>query len=122
MFQTQSQEARIILAIQALQKDPKLSVRAIAQLYQIPCTTLRERRRDIPARRDTPANSTKLTPIEETVLLETILDLDMRGFQARLADIAAMADRLRTDRDALRVGPRWADRFVKRHPELTMRF
>jgi hypothetical protein len=30
-----------------------------------------------------------------------------------------MADRLRTIRDASRVGPRWANGFVKRHPELT---
>ena len=76
----------------------------------------------MPSRRDIPANSTKLTPIEETVLLETILDLDMRGFQARLADVAAMADRLCTDRDTSRVGTRWAERFVKWHPELTTRF
>ncbi|KFY75773.1 hypothetical protein V498_09919 [Pseudogymnoascus sp. VKM F-4517 (FW-2822)] len=33
-----------------------------------------------------------------------------------------MADCLRTDRNASRVRPRWAENFVKRHPELTMAF
>ncbi|KFZ11870.1 hypothetical protein V502_07352 [Pseudogymnoascus sp. VKM F-4520 (FW-2644)] len=33
-----------------------------------------------------------------------------------------MANCLRTDRNASRVGPRWAENFVKRHPELTMAF
>ncbi|KFY83417.1 hypothetical protein V500_10064, partial [Pseudogymnoascus sp. VKM F-4518 (FW-2643)] len=33
-----------------------------------------------------------------------------------------MADRLCMDRDASRVGSRWAHRFVKRYPELTMAF
>lgn len=33
-----------------------------------------------------------------------------------------MADRIRTDRDASAIGPRWAENFVKHHPELTTRF
>ena len=68
------------------------------------------------------ANSKKLTDLEELVILRRVLDLDSRGFQPRQSDIQEMADRLRTDRDASRVGPRWAENFVKRHPELTMAF
>jgi hypothetical protein len=35
------QESRLILAIEALKKDPKLSVRSVANMYNIPKTTLR---------------------------------------------------------------------------------
>jgi hypothetical protein len=121
-MESSSKESRIILAIQAMENNPRLTTRAAAKLYEVPRTTLQERRAGIPSRRDIPANSMKLTLTEETVLLEKILDLDTRGFQARLADVAAMANLLRTSRDASRVGARWAEHFVKRHPELTTRF
>ena len=121
-MESSSNESRILLALEAFKKDPNLSIRSLASIYKVPRTTLRHRMTGKPARRDISANLTKLTPIEKTVLLETIIDLDTRGFQARLTNVATMADRLRTDRDALRVGMRWAERFVKRHPELITRF
>jgi hypothetical protein len=121
-MESSSKESRMILALEAMKNNPYLTIRAAAKLYEVPRTTLQTRCAGVQSRRDIPANSTKLTLIEETVLLETILDLDTRGFQARLADVVAMADRLRIDRHASRVGTRWAERFVKRHPELTTRF
>ncbi len=116
------QESRLILAIEALKKDPKLSVRSVANIYNIPETTLRHRRDGKKSRRDMSANLRKLTDLEESVILRRVLDLDSRGFQPRLSDIQEMADRLCIDRHASRVGLRWADRFVRRHPELTMAF
>jgi hypothetical protein len=116
------QESRLILAIEALKKDPKLSVRSAANIYNIPETTLRYRRDGKKSRRDMSANLRKLTNLEESVILRRVLDLDSRGFQPRLSDIQEMADRLRIDRHASRVRLRWADRFVQRHPELTMAF
>ena len=121
-MENSSIESRIILALEALKKDPKLSIQSLASIYKVSRTTLQHRLTGRQSRRDISANSKKLTPIEETVLLETILDLDTQGFQARLTDVAAMADLLRTNRNALRVGTRWADCFVKRHFELTTRF
>ena len=115
-------ESRIILTLEALKKDPQLSVRKVATLYEIPRSSLRHRYAGKQPRRELPANLRKLTDLEEKVLLERVLDLDTRGFQPRLSDIQEMADRLRTTRDASRVGPRWANGFVKRHPELTTRF
>lgn len=73
-------------------------------------------------RRDIPVPNRKLTELEERVLLERILDLDRQGFQPRLEDIREMADRLLAARDATRVGIRWPENFVRRHPELTTRF
>ncbi|KFY92311.1 hypothetical protein V500_04219 [Pseudogymnoascus sp. VKM F-4518 (FW-2643)] len=121
-METSSIESRIILAIRALKNDPALTVLSAATTYNVPRTTLRRRLAGQGSRRDIPANLRKLTDLEERVLLNRILDLDLRGFQPQLEDVREMADRLCTDRDASRVGPRWAENFVKRHPELTTRF
>jgi hypothetical protein len=74
------------------------------------------------SRRDIPANSRKLTDLEESVLLQHILDLATKGFPPRMSIVEDMANRLRTTRDASRVGIHWASNFVKRHPELRARF
>jgi hypothetical protein len=105
-----------------MKNDPNLTVRMAAKLYEVPRTTLQDRRAGIRSRRDVPANSKKLTPIKERVLLEKILYLDTRGFQVRLEDVQEMAGRLRINRDASRVGPRWAGHFIKRYSEVTTRF
>jgi hypothetical protein len=115
-------ESRLILALEALKKDPKLSVQKAATIYEVPESSLCDRRAGEKSRREIPANSRKLTDLEEKVLLERVLDLDTRGFQPRLSDIREMADRLRAVRDASRVGPRWANNFVDRHDKLTTRF
>ena len=99
-------DSRIFLALEALKKDPKLSVRKAATIYEIPRSSLRDRRAREQPRRELPANSRKLTDLEEKVLLERVLDLDARGFQPRLSDIRDMADRLRAARDASRIRPR----------------
>ena len=98
-------ESRIILALEALKKDPKLSVRKVATLYEIPRSSLRRRRAGKQPQRELPANLCKLTDLEEKVLLEKVLDLDTQGFQPCLSDIRDMANRLRTSRNVLPVGP-----------------
>jgi len=85
-------ESRIILALEALKKDPKLSVRKAAAIYDIPRSSLGDRRAGIQPRRELPANSRKLTDLEEKVILERVLDLDARGFPPRLSDLREMAD------------------------------
>src|SRR5690349_6344372 len=93
-------ESRMVIALEALKKYPELSVRKAATLYEVPESSLRDRRAGKQPRREIPANLRKLTNLEEKVLLEKILDLDARGFQPRLSDIREMADRLRTTPDA----------------------
>ena len=73
-------ESRMILVLEAMKNNPYLIIRAIVKLYEIPCTTLQIQCIGVQSRRDIPINSMKLTLIEDTVLLETILDLDTRGF------------------------------------------
>ena len=74
-------ESRIILVLEALKKDLQLSVRKVATLYEIPRSSLQDRRTGKQLRGEIPTNLRKLTDLEEKVLLERVLDLDTRGFQ-----------------------------------------
>jgi hypothetical protein len=115
-------ENQLNLAIQALQKNPNQSSRAIARIYSVDHRKLGDRLRGIPSRHAIQANSRKLTDLEEIVLIEHILDLDSKGFPPRLCVVEDMANRLLATRDGGRVGQRWAGNFVRRQPELRTRF
>ena len=64
----------------------------------------------------------KLTKTEERVIVQNILDLDLRGFSPRLAAVKDMANLLLAARSAGQVGKNWPKNFVKRIPELKVRF
>ena len=68
-MESSSTESRTILAIEALKKDLKLSVRRAARIYEIPEATLRYRRVGRRVRRDMSANSRALTDLEEDVIV-----------------------------------------------------
>jgi hypothetical protein len=74
------------------------------------------------SRRDSTPNSQNLTELEESTLIQYILDLDSQGFSPRLSYVEDMANRLLENRGASRVGKNWASNFVKRQPGLTTRF
>ena len=84
--------------------------------------TIRRRRAGIPARRDCQPNSKKLTKLEEEVIVDHILDLDLRGFAPTYAAVRDMADKLLAARGAGQVGQKWPANFVKRTDSLTTRF
>jgi hypothetical protein len=111
-------EVNIILALQAYQNDPKLSLRRAAKIYKVRYSNLLNRYNGIPARRDIMPNSRKISDLEEQALIQFILDLDSRGFSPRLYSVKEIADRLLAHRDAPPVGTRWASNFIKRHPNL----
>ncbi|KAJ3454531.1 hypothetical protein MRS44_013131 [Fusarium solani] len=117
-----NKEARLLLALQALQSNPKLKLRPTARLYQVDYYALRRRHNGIQSQRDTTPKSRKLSDLEEQIIVQFILDLDSRGFPPRLRGVEEMANRLLADRDAPPVGKRWASNFVKRHDELKTRF
>ena len=99
-MESTNQEAKILLAIQALEQNNKHSVRSIAKAYSIPRTTLRDRKSGRHSRDDRPANSRKMTDLEESVLVQQILDLDSRGFPPLLSGVGDMANSLLATRDA----------------------
>lgn len=117
-----SYEARVILALEAIKKDNKLSLLAAAKIYNISYTTLHQRHAGRPARRDTPANSRKLTDSEESAIVRYILELGTRSFPPRLCGVEDMANQLLRVRDAPPVGKLWASNFVRRRPELRTRY
>jgi hypothetical protein len=116
-----SNEARILLALQALQNDQNLSLRRASGIYKVPFETLRRRQNGIQSRRDSGPNSRRLSDLEEQTIVQFILDLDSRGFPSRIRFVEEMANSLLADRDASPVGKRWAHNFVKRQPELKTR-
>ena len=74
-MESSPQETRIILALSAIQRDQKLSVRKAASIYQLPEATLRHRRAGRQSRSETRTNSMKMTISEEEVILERVIDL-----------------------------------------------
>jgi hypothetical protein len=64
----------------------------------------------------------KLLKTEEDVIVQHILDLDARGFLPRLAAVKDMADSLLAERHRDPVRQNWAATFVKRRPELKVKF
>ncbi len=109
-----SKEARVILALQALQNDTELGLQAAAKLYNVPVSTLSHQRTSRAVRRDLPANSRNLMDLEEQTIVQYILKLSTRAFPPRLCSVEDMANYLRHERDMPPIGQRWAHNFVKR--------
>jgi hypothetical protein len=103
-MEIQTQEARIILAIDAIRTSKKLSKRSAAKLYKVPYTSLSNRIASRTYRPDSKANRQKLSELEEGVLICYILDLDSRGFAPRLASVEDIANYILESRGANRVG------------------
>ena len=115
-------EGDIQLAVQAIKCDAKLSQRRAAKIYRVPQSTISDRHAGASPRRDCAPNSTKLTSTEELVIVQHILKLDERGYLPRLTDIEDIANSLLAERNQLHVSKNWAGTFIKRRPELTVKF
>ena len=89
-----SKEARIILALEALRNDNKLKLEAVAKLYNVASSTLRDRRAGKPARRDIPANSRNLTDLEEQTIVQYVIELSIYVFPPRLYSVKDIANYL----------------------------
>lgn len=81
---TQSREARIMLAIEAIQAANKLSIRKAVTLNDVPETSVRRRMNGHPSRAKSWANGHILERAEEDSVVQYILDLDTRGFPPRM--------------------------------------
>jgi hypothetical protein len=121
-MQSIQSEGRICLAISAINKNQFQSERRAIATYNVPRSTLKDRRAGTTARRDCEANSKKLTKLEESVIVQHILDLDSRGFAPNLNAVRDMANKLLVERGASQVGKNWPNNFVKRTDELKTQF
>ena len=86
-MESSSNESRLILALKALKNNHNLSVWAAAIIYNIPRTTLRDRRAGCNSRRNIIPPLKNMTETEEQVILRRVLKLDSRGFQCQLEDV-----------------------------------
>ena len=64
-----TQEARILLAIEAIQSSKKISYCSTAKIYQVPYITLSERIASITPRNKSRPNYLKLSKLEEEVIV-----------------------------------------------------
>jgi hypothetical protein len=101
-----SKEARLILALKALENNENLSLQEAAKIYNVSRTTLTQRRAGKPTRRDIPANSRSLTDLEEQTIVQYIIELYTRAFPPRLYGVEDIANQLLHKRDAPPVGKR----------------
>ncbi|APA05390.1 hypothetical protein SS1G_09809 [Sclerotinia sclerotiorum 1980 UF-70] len=83
-MESNNQEGRILLAIEAINKDQKLSIRKAAKLYNIPRTKIQRRMDGTTPRIESRANSHNLTKLEEEVLIQYIIDMDERGLVSNM--------------------------------------
>ena len=101
-----SNERQLFLAQQAIKLNPKLSIRAAANIFKVPRSTLGTRLNGTISRVESIPNARNLTSLEENTIVQYILDLDARLYPPRLAGVEDMANRLLADRGAPRVGKR----------------
>jgi hypothetical protein len=120
--QKPSNENQIQLAIQAIKQDATLKPRRAAAIFNVSRSTLTRRLAGKPSRRDYRPVAMKLTATEESIILQRALDFDERGSSLQLAAVKSMADILLAQRHQGPVGKQWANNFVRRQPELRVKF
>jgi hypothetical protein len=98
------QEARIIIAIEAIRTSKRLSRRKAAIIYNVPESTLRARINGRYSRADYRPKAYNLTKLEEEEIVRYILDSDTRGFAPRLASIEDIVNYILESRGEKRVG------------------
>jgi hypothetical protein len=115
-------EGRISLALQAYNSNQVLSLRAAASTYDVPLTTLRERRTGILPRAIAPANSRKFTLEEEQIILQQVLQRSTEGLPLQRIAVEEIANtmlRTKNPSHPQKVGKNWVSNFVKRNPRLS---
>ena len=99
-------EESIKQALEAIDQGHFKSIRRAAEHFRVPRSTLQTRINGTAARQDCIPHNRALTPIEEEVLLEKVLDLDSRGFSPNHATIPEMASSILKARTGKGVGLR----------------
>ena len=107
--QTLYTEADLQLALFDIQSQRVKSQRRAASIYNVPQSTLSDRRAGKHPRRDCVPNSKRLGKLEEEAIVRRILEESARGFAPTKADVRAMADKLLHERGSNPVGKNWID-------------
>ena len=105
------QESRILLAIEAIQKESISSITAAARVYDVPRSTLRDRVNGAQAKPTTRAHNHKLTQLDEDVLTKWVISMDDRGAAPRPPMVRVMANILLTATGTDTVGVNWVGNY-----------
>jgi hypothetical protein len=97
-------EGDILLASQAIRLGQIPSIRQAASVYNVTSSTLRRRMNGTRSKRDSDIGKQRLTPSEEDVLVQKVLELDMRGIPIRLDKLRDFVSSITQARGALPVG------------------
>ncbi|KAL3709892.1 suppressor protein sef1 [Talaromyces marneffei ATCC 18224] len=116
------QEGRILLAISDFQNVKIPNITQAAEIYNIPCITLRNRLHGTQQRLLVRANSHKLTQPEEESLVKWVFDLDRHGLPPRHSLVREMANHLPSQHRDQQVGEKWVYDLIKRRPEIDLKF
>jgi hypothetical protein len=117
----EGQEARILLAVQAIKRKEISSIRAAATKFTVPRSTLATRLRGVQSRANCRPNSHKLTEIEEESLEKWIISMTDRGSAPPPGMVREMANIILERRGTtpiITVGSNWVTNFLRRHPNL----
>lgn len=123
--QLEERERLIQLAISHYQgsSKPDMSMRASAEAYGIPWTTLRDRLKGAEPRRAAHKSQQILSDYEEGTIVRWCERMDDWGFPLRLSLVKEMAAYLVRKREIGRtLGKHWLERFLKRNPNIKSRF
>jgi hypothetical protein len=118
-------DGRISLAISALQKNQFSSIRKAVAVYNVPRTTLQDRKNGRQPQLGSRSKTRLLSDYEEEILVNWIHSMEQRGYPPFLIDIRRMAEVVLTRRDASippkPIGKHWVYRWIKAHPDLDPR-
>lgn len=115
-------EPHVSAALQHLLDNPKCSIREAAGLFAVSRSTLARRLCDGLPRTTAHAHRQLLSSIQETMLVDWVLQLEADGHAPTPATICAMASLISTKSGGPEhVGKGWFTRFRARHPEVHMK-
>lgn len=108
----QIKEVRVILIIKTIWFSRKLSRRAIAKLYNVLETTLRNKINDVISKNNSQLDVQLLIKIKKDMIVQYILDLDSRGFSSLINDVRKIINYILESRDLRCVEQQWLYRFI----------
>ena len=91
-MQSSSNENKIIMALQAINQNLKLSIKRASQIYEVPRTTLINRRDGIQSKCDISSKSKNLTDLKKKIIFEHIIDLINCSFLLRQDNVRNIAN------------------------------
>ncbi|KAJ5241722.1 uncharacterized protein N7469_000049 [Penicillium citrinum] len=121
---SEHQEGRILLALDAYKKGEFNSIRGAAAAFDVCHMTLSRRYKGITQRAATRANCHKLSQNEEDSLIEWIKSMDSRGLAPKRYMIKNMANFLlaeRGDSVSYTIGQNWVNCFIAHTPDIVSR-